>query len=50
MRRTDTDITDLEEFDDVSDFYFDEADSRDFFDREEDQDDDTYSFRSISEL
>lgn len=50
MRRKNVEIPDLEEFDDVSEFYFEELESRDFFDRDDDQEEDFHSFRPISEL
>lgn len=45
-----TDFMDLEEFDDVSEFYFDDQDVHDQEQWQDDDTDDEYSFRPISEL
>ena len=46
----DIEITDFEEFDDVADFYFDDSEMNNQTDWEEGDEDDSYSFRPISEL
>lgn len=53
MANRDVDITDLEEFDDVSEFYFDDQDVHDQVQWDDDDieaEDDSFTFRPISEL
>jgi len=49
MKSRRTDITDLEEFDDISEFYFEDDEDMTINDWEDNQED-NHSFRPISEL
>ena len=50
MKSRRTDFTDLEEFDDISEFYFEDDDDIPTNDWEDNHEEDYHSFRPISEL